>query len=74
MEHHEEVRHMVSLPFGLLPEGRFWSVGNVYRVKLVLKQTGISENDASFEILDASSMSNIDRARHELLKGSTYNE
>ena len=69
----EEVQ-TVFIPFEFLPEGKLWTVGKTYRVKMVLKQTGMTEKGATFEILDASSISNLDRARHEFLVGNKYHE
>ena len=70
----ENPKPTVNLPFELLPEGRFWVVGKTYRVKLVVRQTGMNEHGADFEILDASPLSQLDRARQELLTGNKYNE
>ena len=62
----------IYIPFGLLPEGKFWSIGKIYRVKMILKQTSVTEKGATFEIHDATSMSKLDRARHEFLLGNRY--
>ena len=62
----------ISIPFSLLPEGRFWSVGKIYRVKMVLRQTGMTEDSATFEVHDATAMNKLDRARHEFLLGNRY--
>ena len=53
---HLEEKPILYLPFGLLPEAKDWRVGQVYRVKLVIKQRSLDEDSASFEIVDASSL------------------
>ena len=49
--------------FDLLPEARDWKVGKTYRVKMVLKQTSESEEGASFDIVDASSLEPAERGK-----------
>ena len=51
------------IPFSLLPEGRLWSVGKAYRVKVVLRQTSTSEDGADFEVVDATSLEGGDAER-----------
>ena len=60
----EQEKHVtINLPFDLLPEGQRWSVGKVYRVKLVLKQTGVLEDSATFEVVDANSLEAVDKSK-----------
>lgn len=48
------------IPFEILPEAKSWQVGKTYRVKMVLRQTGMDEQGATFDILDASSLDTAD--------------
>lgn len=47
---------MVHISFDHLPEARDWKVGKKYHVKMVLKQVGMNEDGAEFEVVDATSM------------------
>ena len=58
----------VSIPFSLLPEGRYWKVGQTYRAKLVLRQVGTGEQDAMYEIVDASSLEVGDASKSRFLR------
>ena len=57
----------VYLPFDVLSDSKSWSVGTAYRVKLVLKQTSVSEDGASFEVIDASSREPNDKEKKRFL-------
>ena len=64
---------IIKIPIELLPEARNWSVGKVYRVKMVLRQTGAGENYAEFEVVDATSLENPDKAtRFFISEGGAY--
>ena len=53
----------IYIPFDILPEGRNWTVGKAYRVRLVLKQTGMTEEGAIFDVVDATSLEREDKGR-----------
>ena len=53
----------IFVPFDKLPEGRNWQVGQSYRVRLVLRQVGIEENGATYEVVDATSLEREDKGR-----------
>ena len=57
----------IYLPFESLEEAKHWEVGQSYVVKMVLRQTSLDENGASFEVVDATSMESKDRARRKFL-------
>ena len=46
-----------------LPESKNWKIGQSYRVRLVLKQTSSTENGATFEVVDATSLEREDKGR-----------
>ena len=46
-----------------LPESSNWKVGQSYRVRLVLRQTGLQEDGATFEVVDATSLEREDKGR-----------
>ena len=46
-----------------LPESRNWQVGKSYRVRLVLRQTGLQEEGATFDVVDATSPEREDKGR-----------
>ena len=54
---------MVHISFDVLPEGRNWQVGKAYRVRLVLRQTEIGEDGATFEVVDATSLEPSDKGK-----------
>jgi len=56
-----EFKPPLYIPHNLLPEGKDWEIGQTYRIKLVVKQTSKDETNASFEIIDASSLESRDR-------------
>lgn len=53
----------ISISFDKLPEGRNWKVGQSYRVRVVLKQVGIGEESATYEVIDATSLEREDKGR-----------
>lgn len=61
------MKTIISLPLSLLPEAKEWPIGETYRVKVVLKLTALSETDATFEIVDASSMEPEDKGKQSFL-------
>lgn len=64
---------MISIDFDKLADAQEWKVGKVYRVKLVLKQVGMSENYADFEVVDATSLEDrAERSRHYLSGDGSY--
>ena len=68
-----EIKPTVYIPFEMLPEGQNWTIGKSYRVKLVLKQTGASEDSAQFEIVDATSLEAPDRGMRSFISdGGAY--
>ncbi len=67
-----EDKSMVTIPYSVLDEAQDWKNGKVYRVKMVLKQTGSSENSADFEILDASSMNGSPAKSHDYFTDTGY--
>lgn len=63
----------MNVPFDKLPEARDWRVGQTYRTKMVLKQTGQNERGADFDVVDATSLEPIDKAnQHFLSDGGMY--
>lgn len=64
----------VVIPFDMLPEAKSWDNGKVYRVKLVLRQTGSSESGATFDVVDASSLEMRDKSAraYMLSDGGSY--
>lgn len=72
MPHQEESKPTISIPFTLLPEGRFWEVGRSYRVKAVLRQVTTSELGASFELVDATSLEPEDKGKRHYLTDGGY--
>ena len=63
----------IHLNYETLPEAHSWNVGKNYRVKLVLRQTGSSENGADFEVVDATSLEDSDKGhRFFLSEGGSY--
>lgn len=61
------------VPYEKLPESRDWRVGQTYRTKMVLKQTGLDEQGANFEVVDATSLEPIDQAnQHFMSDGGIY--
>lgn len=61
-------RPQVSIPFEILPEGRFWKVGQSYRVRVVLRQVTTGEDSATYEVIDATSMESADSSRGKFLR------
>lgn len=59
---------IVSIPFEILPEGKFWKVGQSYRVRVVLRQTSTGEDGASYELVDATSMESADSSKGKYLR------
>lgn len=59
----EDPKPTLFLPFEILPEGRHWKMNNAYRVKLVLRQVGLREDGATFEVVDATSLETSDRSK-----------
>ena len=61
------------IPYDKLPEARDWRVGRTYRAKLVMKQTGMTEQGAAFDVQDATSLEpNEARKRYFLSDGGSY--
>ena len=71
MKEHEE-KPMVYLPYNILPEGQNWKVGQSYRVKVVLRQVGLEEDGAEFEVVDATSMEPSDKMARKWLTEGGY--
>lgn len=69
-----EPKPTITIPFELLPEAKFWGVGHDYRVKNVVRLVGLSEKDATFELIDASSLSHQDKLKRSFMSGNTYHE
>ena len=63
-----DIKPRVSIPFTLLPEGRYWKVGQTYRAKLVLRQVSTGEEDATYEVVDASSLEVGDASKGKFLR------
>lgn len=64
---------IIYIPKDILPALADWKIGNTYRVKLVLKQTSMDEDGASFKIVDATSMELTDKANEFFLsEGGSY--
>lgn len=57
----------VYIPFSELPESQRWAIDKVYRVKMVLKQTSLSQEGANFEIVDATSLEPEDKGKRVYL-------
>lgn len=57
----------IELGFDKLPEAKDWKVGDTYRVRMVLKQTSLNSQSATFEIVDASSLEAVDKAKSNIL-------
>lgn len=67
------VKRITFVPFDVLPEAREWKVGKVYRTKMVLKQVGMDENGANFEVIDATSLETRDiHKRYYLSDSGSY--
>lgn len=60
------------IPYDVLPEARDWHVGKTYRTKMVMKQTGMNEDGANFEVVDATSLESKDRPRYFLSDSGSY--
>ena len=61
------------VPFDILPESRDWRVGRTYRTKMVMKQVGMNEHGANFDVVDATSLEPKDsRKRFFLSEGGSY--
>lgn len=54
---------LTTIPFDVLPEAKTWAIGKAYRVRVVLRQTGSTEEGAQFEIVDAKSLEPEDKGR-----------
>ena len=67
-----EPKQIIEIPFEVLPESRHWTVGKAYRVKVVLRQTGVSESGALFELVDANSMEPNDAGKRKYLTEGGY--
>ena len=67
-----EIKSTIYIPFEYLPEARDWRVGQVYRAKMVLRQRSLTEEGASFEIVDATSLEDRDRRKRISSDGGTY--
>ena len=57
------------ITYDQLPEARDWKVGKKYHVKLVLKQVGMSEKGAEFDVVDATSMESRGERVKKFLSG-----
>ena len=60
------------VPYEVLPESRDWRVGKTYRTKMVMKQTGMNEHGANFDVVDATSLEPAGRTRYFLSDGGSY--
>lgn len=58
---------VITIPFSMLPEAERWSVGRNYRIKAVLKQVGMHEDSADFEVVDYTSLEPDERAKRAML-------
>lgn len=67
-----EQKPKLYLPYDVLPEGQNWRVGQSYRVKIVLRQVGVKERGADFEVVDATSMEPADKASRKWLTEGGY--
>ena len=63
---------IVRIPFSILHDSRFWKIGKVYRVKLVLKQISQDEEAATFELADASSLETAEKSQRYFLTDGGY--
>ena len=64
----ESIKPRITIPFELLPEGKFWKVGQTYRVRMVLKQVATGEQDATYEVIDATSLEASDAGATRFLR------
>ena len=64
----DEARPQIHISFELLPEGKHWRVGQAYRTRIVLKQIATGENDATYEVVDATSLEPADSDRSRFLR------
>lgn len=62
----------LEIPFDILPEAEQWKVGQTYRIKAVIKQTGASETGATFEIVDATSLEPGDKGKRRFMTEGGY--
>lgn len=62
---------IITLPLSVLPEAKEWPIGGTYRVKLVLKQTALSETSATFEVIDANSLEPEDKGKQSFLNSDS---
>lgn len=70
MEHPSESKPNVYIPFSLLPESRQWHISKAYRVRVILRQTSLSESGANFEIIDTLSLEPSDKGRRYMVTES----
>ncbi len=68
----DPLKPTVCIPFTMLPESKNWPVGKAYRVKLVLRATGIDEDCAMFEVVDANSLEPMDQTKRKYLTEGGY--
>lgn len=63
----------IYVSFDTLPDGRNWKIGKNYHTKMVLKLVGIDEEQARFEIVEATSLEAKDiKAKYWLSGDGSY--
>ena len=63
---------MPRINYSDLPEARDWKVGKIYRVKMVLRQTGADEEGTSFDLVDVTSLEPTRRSSVITSEGGEY--
>lgn len=67
------MKDSIFVPFDKLPEAKNWQMGSNYRTRFLLKQTGLSEQGATFDVVDASSLELRDKANEAFMsEGGSY--
>lgn len=64
----ESIKPRITVPFELLPEGKVWKVGQTYRIRAVLKQVSTGEQDATYELIDTTSLESGDAGATRFLR------
>ena len=62
----------IYIPFDELAEGRNWKIGQIYRIKAVLRQVGADEDGATYQIVDATSLERDGKRRFFNSDGGSY--
>lgn len=65
-------KSIITIPFEVLPESRSWQIGRSYRAKVVLRQIGMAEQGADFEVIDATSLEPEDKSKRHYLTDGGY--